>query len=181
MTTPGHLRYDNKTFPLEQATFYGIYESRGYMSWWIELFPRGEDNYIMFNSLIFSNIFLPQQFNFLNSADIGDKYEHTVRVNGGDRFLESANLTFRRWDVKTQSIQLTGEGTISGERMEGLPEVHYEFNANLTCTGIHIFETTKEDAQKFVDMHLKNELDIDFEVKFEEVPSGLTATIVGRF
>jgi hypothetical protein len=181
MTPLGHLQYNNKIFPLEQATFYGIYEPRGYMSWWIELIPQDDSNYIMLNSLIFPNIFLPHQLSFLDTPDIRDKYEHTVQVNGEDRFFDSSNLTFRRWDTPTQSIQLTGHGIISGEKKEGLPEVHYEINVNLKFKGIYLFETTKEDTQKFIDAHLKDELDILFEVQFENVPSGLQAVIAGQF
>jgi hypothetical protein len=181
MITPGHLQYNSKAFPLEQAKFYGIYTPYGSMSWDIGLYPKDDDNYIMFNSLTFPKIFLPHQLTFLDVPDISDKYEHTIQVNGMDRFFDSANLTFKRWDSKSQSIPLTGRGTISGEKKEGLPEVNFEFDANLSFSGIYIFETTKEATQKFVDTHLKNEPDILFEVKFENVPSGLKATIGGRF
>jgi hypothetical protein len=50
----------------------------------------------------------------------------------------------------------------------------------LNFTGINLFETTHEDAHAFVDKYfplLKNEL----ELKFEEVPSGLSALIEGKF
>jgi hypothetical protein len=181
MIPPNHVQFDNKSFPLEQATFYGIYERYGDVSWWVELFPKDDDNYIMFNSLVFNSIILPNQFSFFEPAAIGDKYEHTVQVNGMDRFLENANLIFGAWDARTQSIPLAGHGTILEEKKEGIPKVQYQFNANLTFTGIHLYETTKDETQKFIDTHLTGKVDITFQVKFEEAPSGLAATITGKF
>jgi hypothetical protein len=181
MTPPGYLRYNNETFPLEEAAIYGIFTEYGTMTWWIELFPEGERNYIMFNNVEIPGAFLPGQLSMTEITDIGDVYEHTVLVDEMERFLDSANIRFGNWDSRTQSIQLTGHGTISKDEEEGFPEVRYEFSANLAFSGISIFETTEEETQKFVEMYLKGQPDIVFEVKFENDPSGLTASIEGRF
>ncbi len=123
MTPPGNLQYDNDSFDFEETNIYGIYEPHGYMTWHIEMFPTGEDNYIMFNSLVFDNIFSPQQLSdttFKENSETGDLYEHTVRVNGEDRFLKSVDMAFSKWDTENQSIKLTGHGTIDAD--DNLPK-----------------------------------------------------------
>jgi hypothetical protein len=181
MTSLGKLQFDNNSFDLEETNIYGIYEPYGEMTWHIEMFPAGEDNYIMFNALILGNIFSPNALSdtiYKATADTGDLYEHTVRVNGEDRFLQSVNMTFGKWDKESQSTTLTGYGIIDAE--DNLPEVNYKFNANLKFKELCIFETTKEATQKFVDTYLQDRKD-RIEVNYEEVASGLQATISGRF
>jgi hypothetical protein len=41
------LQFDKNVYDFEEANIYGIYESDGYMTWHIEMFPPGEDNYEM--------------------------------------------------------------------------------------------------------------------------------------
>jgi hypothetical protein len=181
MTPFGNLRFDNNSFDFEETNIYGIYESAGYMTWHIEMFPPGEDNYIMFNSLGFDNVFSPRQLTdltFKETDDTGDLYEHTVRVNGGDRFLKSVDMTFGKWDSANQSIQLTGHGTVDAG--ENLPQVTYKFNAILKFKELNIFETTKEATQKFIDTRLQDSKD-KLHIKFENVASGLQAIIGGHF
>ncbi|MGZ3848663.1 MAG: hypothetical protein ACXVMS_12195 [Flavisolibacter sp.] len=181
MTPLGNLQYDNNLFDFEETNIYGIYEPHGYMTWYIEMFPDGEDNYIMFNSLVFDNIFSPQQLSDVTikeTSDTGDLYEHTVRVNGEDRFLKSIDMAFGKWDTENQSIQITGHGTIDAD--DNLPEVVYKFNAVLRFKELDIFETTKEATQKFVDTYLQDTKD-KLEINFENVASGLQAIISGHF
>jgi hypothetical protein len=145
------------------------------------MFPVGEDNYIMFNALVFDNIFSPRQLSGITykaSSDTDDLYEHTIRVNGQDRFLQSVDMTFGKWDTTTQSIELTGHGIIDAD--DDLPEVSYKFNALLKFKDINIFETSQETTQKFVDTYLLDIKD-ELEIKFENVASGLQAVIGGHF
>ena len=181
MTQLGILQFDKSSFEFEETNIYGIYESYGYMTWHIEMFPSGEDNYIMFNALILDNIFSPQQLSettYKSASDTGDLYEHTVRVGGQDRFLKSVDMKFDKWNTESQSINLTGYGII--EEDDNLPEVNYKFNATLKFNGLNLFETTQETTQKFVDSHFQDIKD-KLEITFENVRSGLQATIVGRF
>jgi hypothetical protein len=181
MTPLGNLQYDNNLFDFEETNIYGIYESHGDMNWHIEMFPTGEENYIMFNSLVLDNIFSPQQLSdttFKKNSDTGDLYEHTVKVNGDDRFLSSVDMTFGKWDTENQSIQLSGHGTIDAD--DNLPEVTYKFNATLKFKELNIFETTQEATQQFVDAYLKDNKD-KLNIKFENAPSGLQAIIGGLF
>jgi hypothetical protein len=181
MTPLGNLQYDDNLFDFEETNIYGIYESDGYMTWHIEMFPSGEDNYIMFNSLVFDNVFSPQQLTdlkFKETTDTSDLYEHTVRVNGDDRFLNSVDMTFGKWDTENQSIQLSGHGIIDTD--DNLPEVTFKFNATLKFKELNIFETTKEATQQFVDTYLKDSKD-KLSIKFENAASGLQAIIGGNF
>jgi hypothetical protein len=181
MTHHGTLQFDKNLFDFEETNFYGIYEPHGYMTWHVEMFPPGEDNYIMFNSLIFDNIFTPQQLSdatFKSTADTGDLYEHTIRVNGEDRFLKSVDMTFGKWDTETQSINLSGHGSIDED--DNLPEVIYKFNATLKFKDLNIFETTEEATQKFIDTYFQNIKD-KLDIKFENAASGLQAIIGGHF
>lgn len=181
MKPPGNLQFDNNSFDLEETSIYGIYEPSGEMTWHIEMFPPGEDNYIMFNSLTLGNIYLPNALSdtsYKATADTADLYEHTVRVNGEDRFLQSVDMTFGKWDSENQSISLTGHGIIDAD--DNLPEVNYNFRANLKFKELYIFETTPEATQMFVETHLQDRKD-RIEVNYEEVASGLQATISGRF
>jgi hypothetical protein len=181
MTPLGNLQYDNNSFDFEETNIYGIYESHGYMTWHIEMFPPGEDNYIMFNSLVFDNVFSPKQLSgitFKETTDTSDLYEHTVKVNGDDRFLNSVDMTFGNWDTENQSIQLSGHGTIDAD--DNLPEVTYKFNAILKFKELNIFETTKEATQQFVDTYLRDNKD-KLNITFENAPSGLQAIIGGNF
>ncbi len=181
MTTQHFLKIDSSPFDLEQTTIYGIFEEYGEMSWHIEIYPPEEENYIMFNALILDGVISPAKLDgLIYEADTSttDMYEHTVFVGGEDRFLKSVNLKFGKWDTENQSIRLNGSGIIADD--EGLPEIPYSFDIHLNFTGINLFETTHEDAHAFVDKYfplLKNEL----ELKFEEVPSGLSALIEGKF
>ncbi len=181
MTPFGNLQFDNNSFDFEEANIYGIYESHGYMTWHIEMFPAGEDNYIMFNSLMLDNIFSPQQLSntkYKANADTGDLYEHTVRVDAQDRFLQSVDMTFGKWNTENQSILLSGHGIIEAD--DDSPEVIYRFNAFLKFKELNIFETTQEATQKFVDTYLQNNKE-KLEINFENVASGLQATISGQF
>jgi hypothetical protein len=181
MTPLGNLQFDDNSFDFEETNIYGIFEPHGYMTWHIEMFPPGEENYIMFNALILDNIFSPQQLSetsYTSAADTGDLYEHTVYVNGQDRFLKSVNMTFGKWDTETQTIQLNGHGSIDED--EDLPEVVYRFNATLKFKDLNIFETTKEATQKFIDTYLQNSKD-SIKVEFENAASGLQAVICGQF
>jgi hypothetical protein len=42
-------------------------------------------------------------------TNTGDLYEHTVRVNGEDRFLQSVDMIFGKWEKENQSIKLSGQ------------------------------------------------------------------------
>ena len=181
MTSFGNLLYGNTLFHLEETNIYGIYESDSYMAWNIEMFPSGEDNYIMFNSLVIDNIFSPKQLNgktFKETSDAADLYEHTVKVNGEDRFLKSVEMTFSNWDTENQSLHLNGHGTILED--DNFPEVIYKFYAILKFQGLNIFETTQRETQQFIDTCLQDVKD-KLEIKFENVASGLTAIISGQF
>jgi hypothetical protein len=181
MASFGSLQFNNNSFNLEEANIYGIFEPHGYMTWHIEMFPTGEDNYIMLNALVFDNIFSPKQLTgikYRGVSEENDLYENTVVINGDDRFLQSIEMEFGHWDAENQSVQLRGNGFINPEN--NLPDVTYLFNAVLKFNYLNIFETTEEATRSFVETHLQ-EYGGSLEVKFEQVPSGLMAIIAGRF
>ena len=181
MTPLGHLEFNSNSFDFEETNIYGIFEPHGNMTWHIEMFPAGEDNYIMLNSLFIEQVFSPQRLSGIKYQATNDEsglYDHTVRVDGRDRYLQSIEMVFGNWDTKNQSIQLSGQGIIEPD--DNLPEVSYVFNAILKFKELNIFETTKEATQKFVETHLQDSNE-SLEIKFEDVPSGLQATIGGRF
>jgi hypothetical protein len=96
MKSYGSLQFDNNSFDLEQTNIYGIFVPPGEMTWYIEMFPAGEDNYIMLNALSFENIFSPQKLSgvkFRSTSVESDLYENTVFVDGQDRFLQSIEIS----------------------------------------------------------------------------------------
>src|ERR1700719_1588227 len=134
MTPVGHLEFNSNSFDFEETSIYGIFEPHGSMT----------DNYIMLNSLFIERVFSPQQLSgikYQGPGDESDLYDHTVRVDGRDRFLQSIEMVFGNWDTKNQSIQLSGHGIIEPD--DDLPELSYVFNAFLKFKGLNIFETTK--------------------------------------
>jgi hypothetical protein len=179
MTQLGTLQFDKNPFDLVETNIYGIFELHGHMHWFIELFPPVEDNYIMFNALVFDNIYSPRQLSntmYMTDDDSDDLGEHTVLVNGQDRFLKSVEMSFGMWQTTKQTIELTGKGFI--EKWGNLPEIPYKFNSVLEFKGINIFETSQADAQKFVDTYLQD-IKNHIKIKFENVTSGLQAVISG--
>jgi len=182
MTSPGILQIDKNSFDLDQTNIYGIYEPQGgYMTWHIEMFLVGEVSYVMFNSLVFDNIFSPSELSNIKykaTSGTDDLYEHTIHINGQDRFMQSVDMTFENWDAISQSIKLSGNGIIAAG--DALPEATYQFTAFLKFSEIDIFETSQEETKKFADNHLTGMKD-NLEIKFENVESGLHAIIKGQF
>jgi hypothetical protein len=181
MTHLGTLQFDGNSFDLEETNIYGIYEPKGYMTWNIEIFSPGEDNYIMFNSLVFKDIFSPQQLSdivYSATSDTDELSEHTVRTNGHDRFLKSIEMKFNKWDTESQSIHLSCQGLIEEE--DNLPQADYKFNAVLEFKNLNIFQTNKDATHKFIDTYFANIKD-KLDIKFEDAASGLQAIISGNF
>jgi hypothetical protein len=181
----GSLNFEGRQFDLEETNLYGIWESFGYMSWDIELYPSVEDNYMMFNGLTFDHIYLPQQLSNLvyhGISDRDDLYEHTVYVNGRDRVLKSVDLTFGKWDGNLQIITVRGKGVImeEKERKNMLPAVSLSFEAILKFTGLNMFETSLEEVHTFVERHMPGSRE-KVEIKFEKVASGLQVIVKGPF
>lgn len=180
MTTPlGSLQYGDVTFDFEKTNLYGILEPHGHMTWYVELFPPGEDDYIMFNALVFGGVFSPDGLSLLSYRGDNqsvDLYEHTVRVGGEDRFLASVDMAFGPWDTSAQCISLRGRGLIEAEH--GLPGIVCAFDALLPFEGLSIFETSREEAHRFLTTHLPQR---KVALKFEQVPSGLQAVFSGQF
>jgi hypothetical protein len=135
----------------------------------------------MFNALVFDQAFSPSKLShihFVGDQDTADLYEHTVRVDAEDRFLDTVDMTFGAWDPLGQCISLTGKGLIEGEH--GQPAIPYSFDARLPFEGLNIFETTREQAQHFLTTHLPDARG-KIALHFEQVPSGLRAVINGQF
>ena len=181
MASLGALRFDERTFDFEETNLYGIWEPHGHMTWDIELYPPGEDNYIMFNSLRFEGVYLPKQLSGLVYRGVvtkEDLYEHTVYVDASDRVLETLELTVGDWNREGQCITLVGEGRILEEKK--LPAVSYAFDALLRFSGINMFETSREEAQKFVARHMDGPVE-HVNITFERVASGLQTIVRGPF
>ncbi len=181
MMGAGTLLFDKKQFELEETTIYGIYEPHGDMTWHIELFPQGEENYIMLNAIVFKDTYSPAalsniQYNAASNYD--DLYEHTVLVNGEERHLQTLNMVFGNWQAATQSIPLTGKGIIEPD--DTLPALVFKFDCILHFKDLNIFETTAAATQEFVDNHLQ-EIKSRLLITFEKVASGLQAVISGQF
>jgi len=174
------LKFGKMSFSFEETRIYGIFEPYGYMTWHIELFPEGEKNYIMLNSLVFDDVYIPQQLSNLTcTANTGtnDLYEHTVFVSGEGRLFKRICMSFDEWDSKNQSIRIKGEGVI--EASSNSPEITFEFLAPLNFTGLHLFETTKERVQEFVSTYLSDKNN-SLIINYKTVRSGLTAHIHGN-
>jgi len=181
MTSLGNVRLGNQSFDFEEANIYGIYEKDGIMTWHIELLPPGEDNYIMFNSLVFNNVFSPPQLSniaLIETSATSDLYEYTVSVEGEERFLKSVDMVFRKWETTNQSIQLIGSGIIHAE--DNLSELTYSFNAILHFKQFYILQTSEAETQKFVDTYLPDSKQ-QVTIQFENVASGRQAIIKGQF
>lgn len=177
----GTLQYGDVSFAFEKTNLYGILEPHGHMTWYVELFPPGEDDYIMFNALVFAETFSPQQLghrSYQGDNQTLDLYEHTVRVDGEDRFLRLVDMTFGPWDTAAQCIPLKGHGFIEAEH--GQPEIPYSFDAVLPFEGLSIFETSREEAHRFLTTHLPDARG-QVALKFEQAPSGLQAVFSGKF
>jgi hypothetical protein len=173
------LRFGDTAFDFEKTNLYGILEPHGRMTWYVELFPPGEDDYIMFNALVFDRVFAPRGLGGLvykGDTRTIDLYEHTVRVNGEDRFLESIDMRFGDWDKATQRIALHGKGMIEAEH--GQAAIPCTFEAMLPFEGLSIFETSREAAHRFLQTHLPA---AGVALHFEQVPSGLQAVFSGQF
>ncbi len=177
----GILKIGDNTFHLEEANIYGIFESYEAMTWHIELFPPGDQNYIMLNSLILDDIFSPTQLSekcydaALNSDDL---YEHTVLVNSEERFLSSLQIRFGTWDTGSQTISFTGDGIV--EASNTAPSIIFEFNSILTFKELLLFETTRAKAKLFIDNYLQENKE-NLAVRFEKALSGLQAIVSGKF
>lgn len=179
----GSLKFEGQNYDLEETNLYGIWESFGYMSWDIELYPPGEDNYMMFNGLTFDRVYLPQHLTDLvyhATSSRDDLYEHTVYVNGRDRVLTSVDLTFGKWDRDDQTILVLGKGVIQEEKSKKLPAVKLSFEAMLKFTGLNMFETSLEEVHTFVERHMPSSRE-KVEIKFEKVASGLQVIVKGPF
>ncbi|HTJ11645.1 MAG TPA: hypothetical protein VL547_06460 [Dinghuibacter sp.] len=177
--TIGTLQFGDVAFDLEKTNLYGILEPHGHMTWWIELFPPGEDDYIMFNALTFDGVFSPNGLSGRSCSGDAielDLYEHTVRVNGEDRFLDTVDMTFGDWDTVGQCIPIRGRGLVQDEHGSG--PIPYAFDALLPFEGLNIFETSREEAHRFLTTHLGRR---PVTLKFETAPSGLRAMFSGQF
>lgn len=179
----GSLKFDVENYDLEETNLYGIWESFGYMSWDIEIYPPGEDNYMMFNGLTFDHVYLPQHLTDLvyHATSVRDDlYEHTVYVNGRDRVLASVDLNFGKWDKDDQTILVLGKGEIQEEKSKKLRPVKFSFEAMLKFTGLNMFETSLEEVHTFVERHMPGSRE-KVEIKFEKVASGLQVIVKGPF
>ena len=181
MTSIGNLELENYIIELEEANISGIYEPHGEMTWDIEIFPPGEDTYIMFNALILTGIYTPEKISntfYKATTDTADLYGHTVLLNGEDRFLQSVDMIFGKWDTTLQLLPLQGHGIINAD--DNQPAITFNFKTNLKFKELNIFETTREEAQLFVETHLQDHK-TDIVINYEQVASGLQATITGHF
>jgi hypothetical protein len=152
-----------------------------YMTWEIGLFPEGEENYIMFNSLIFPDKLTPAALSGLHySAESrnSDLYGHTIYADGVERFIDAIDLQFGNLNTDTQTINLNGKGMIGTD--EGLPEITFAFDADLQIKAIYLFETSRHAAEKYVADYL-GEVKERLSLVFEQAPSGFMATIAGKF
>jgi hypothetical protein len=182
MTTPlNTIQFNQNTFKLEETVLSGIFTMESYITWEIGLYPEGEENYIMFNSLIFADKFTPAALSgLIYSAEshTSDLYGHTVYVDGAERFIDAISIRFGQLNTKDQTINLSGSGIIGAD--EDLPEVAFTFNADLHIKAIYLFETSKDAAEKYVEDYLGNRKD-ELALVFEQAPSGFMATITGKF
>jgi hypothetical protein len=181
MTSFGELSFGKKSFEVEEANLYAIFTRYNEMQWWIEIFPNGEDNYIMLNALVFDNLYSPRQLSNLNYDSSSDEYsepmENPVIVNGKERFMKTLKLSFGQWD-ENNSIKLNGEGIIERSGLKGT--LKFRFSINLLFSVINIFETNELAVQTFLDTYLKD-IKQDLRINFEKVQSGLQAKISGQF
>lgn len=178
MSSIGNLQFDDIVFGLEEANIYGIVEAYGDVTWHVEMFPEGEENYIMLNALVFDGIYSPKNLSNITGNKTADLYEHTVIVNGKDRFLKTFQMTFGEWNTEDGSILLRGYGIV--EAADDSPELNYNFNAILKFKELNIFETTPEETQQFIDTYLAD-IKSDISATYQQVASGLQARITGRF
>jgi len=178
MSSIGNLQFDDIVFDIEEANIYGIVEPYGDVTWHVEMFPEGEENYIMFNALVFDGVYSPKNLSNITGNETGDLYEHTVIINGEDRFLKTLQITFGEWNTEDRSILFKGYGIV--EATDDFPEMTYSFAAILKFKELNIFETTKEETQQFIDTYLADIRD-GISATYQQVASGLQARITGLF
>ncbi len=178
---PGHLKFGNQSFALEDAVIYGIFEKYGQMSWYIELFPEGEENYMIFNALLFENIINPKGLSQVQ-VQVRNKQvelnEHKVMVNDEEYTLQRLQLSFGNWDQATRTIRVQGEGKI--ERYYSNKSLDCSFEAVCAFDGIRLFDTNEEEVDNFIVNLLKTDKN-SISLRFEEAPMGLECVIGGQF
>ncbi|MCU0451225.1 MAG: hypothetical protein MUC97_15525 [Bernardetiaceae bacterium] len=177
----GFLNFGNQQLVLEEANIYGIFEKYHQMSWYIELFPKGEDNYMIFNALPFENIVTPRGLNQMQVQVKNrqlDLDEHKVLVGDQEYVLQELMLTFGNWDPTTGSIVVKGEGKIE----RGYPQrvTDCTFEAVCRFDGLRLFETSQEEVETFISQNLKADRQ-QLDLHFENAPLGLECVIGGRF
>jgi hypothetical protein len=177
----GSLNFGNQQLVLEEANIYGIFEKYHQMSWYIELFPKGEDNYMIFNALPFENITTPRGLNQMQvqvknrQLDLG---EHKVLVGDEEYLLQQLVLNFGNWDPATGTILVKGEGKIERDNAQRTTDCTFE--ALCHFDGLRLFETSQEEVEAFISQNLKTDRQ-HLDLHFENAPLGLECVIGGRF
>jgi hypothetical protein len=177
----GYLQFGEQSFGLEHASIYGIFEKYGQMSWYIELFPEGEENYMIFNALLFENIINPKGLNQIQvqvSNRLVELGEHKVMVNDEEFVLQHLRLNFGNWDEATKSIPVKGVGKIERNYEQNVLDCRFE----VTCTfdGIRLFDTSEDEVDHFIANMLKSDKNT-LKLSFEDAPMGLECVIAGQF
>jgi hypothetical protein len=177
----GHLQFGDQKFALEDAVIYGIFEKYGQMSWYIELFPEGEENYMIFNALMFENIVNPKALSQVQvqvrnkQVELG---EHKVMVKDEEYLLHHLQLQFGNWDQASRTIQVRGEGKIGRYYEQKTLDCWFEACCNFD--GIRLFETSRDEVDHFIAYQLKADKQA-LKLSFEEAPMGLECVIEGQF
>ena len=175
MINIGQLTIDQQLFELEEAKISGIFQHSAVV-WDIEIYPPGEQNYLMLNCLFISNDkFLPKDLEGLDQEFEDELYEHTVVVEGNDGFLNTLILKINNWTPSSREISVMGEGelTSNGEVFE------YEFAALAKFEGIHLFETSQQETEEIIRNIFNRDLH-EFSITYEQVPSGLKSVLFPR-
>lgn len=145
----GYVSFGVEKFALEEAKISSLLSRDQFISWTFELYPPGEDNYIMINSIILEELKTPQElsgFTFDATSETDDLYEHTVFVNGEPSFMESLSFEIKTWDKVNEIISFSGAGTVyCGDDL-----IDFKFEANCKWTGMNVQAKDKQTALELV-------------------------------
>lgn len=151
----GYVSFGGEKFDLEEAKISSFISTEQFNGWTFELYPPGEDNYIMINNIILEDVRTPQElagFAFDTTSETDDLYEHTVFINGEPSFMESLSFKVKNWDKVNEILSFSGSGTVyCGDDL-----IEYQFEANCKWTGMTVHandkQTALEMAQDFWDV-----------------------------
>lgn len=143
----GYIQFGNRIFYLEEAKFSSWLYYGKFQDWTFELYPPGEDNYIMLNSINLGIQRFPDDLvGYKRKFDAKDDEmcEHTVFVDGTFSRMITLEITVIDWDPSIDRLIISGKGTIVKEgEYKSIP---YEFFAACFWQGMDVHRNYTEEV-----------------------------------